>query len=152
MPDLATISTLLGSVKTATEIAKLLKDSDLSLEKAESKLKLAELISLLADAKIELSQIQSLLIEKDKEIENLKKQLNVNNNVTWDPPYYWVQNGGTKEGPYCQNCYDSENKLIRLQGNGEGYWDCKKCGNGYKDKNYKSFVGVVRTRSSWDGY
>jgi hypothetical protein len=30
--DITTVTTLLGSIKTATEIAKLIKDSDLSLQ------------------------------------------------------------------------------------------------------------------------
>lgn len=44
MPDIATISAFLGSIKTATELAKAIKGADLSLEKAETKLKMANLI------------------------------------------------------------------------------------------------------------
>ena len=62
--DIAALSSLLGSLKTATDIARFIKDSDLSLEKAETKLKLAELISALADAKIEAAKIQQLLLER----------------------------------------------------------------------------------------
>ena len=65
MTEISTISAILGSVKTATEIAKLIKDSYFSLEKAEMKLKLAELISALADAKIEISEIQELILQKE---------------------------------------------------------------------------------------
>ena len=38
MPDLATISAVFNSIKTATEIAKLIKDGSSSLEQAEVKL------------------------------------------------------------------------------------------------------------------
>ena len=62
--DLTAVSTLLGSIKTATEIAKLIKDSDVSLEKAETKLKLAELISALADAKIKVTAVQQPCLTK----------------------------------------------------------------------------------------
>jgi hypothetical protein len=68
---LISVSTLLGSIKTATEIAKLIKDSDVSLEKAETKLKLAELISALADAKIEVMEVQQALLDKDAEVRGL---------------------------------------------------------------------------------
>lgn len=44
MPDIITFAAFLGSIKTATEIAKAIKLSDSSLEKAELKLKIAELI------------------------------------------------------------------------------------------------------------
>ncbi len=60
MTDFTAIASILGSVKTATEIAKLLKNTDLSFEQAEMKLKLADIISALADARIEISEIQSV--------------------------------------------------------------------------------------------
>lgn len=62
MPDLATIGAALSSLKTATDIVKFLRSSDLSLERAE--LKLADLLSSLADAKIELIEGQDTLAEK----------------------------------------------------------------------------------------
>ncbi|MBW2022333.1 MAG: hypothetical protein JRI51_05615 [Deltaproteobacteria bacterium] len=68
MPDIATISSILTSIKTATEIAKFLKDTNISLERAETKLKLAEMVSALADARLKTAEIQELLIEKDKKM------------------------------------------------------------------------------------
>jgi len=68
MPDITAISSVSSTIKTATDIARYLKESDLSLEKAESKLKLADLVSALADAKLQISEIKELLIEKDKKI------------------------------------------------------------------------------------
>ena len=43
MPDITTIAAVLNSLKAATDIAKFLRESDLSLERAELKLKLADL-------------------------------------------------------------------------------------------------------------
>jgi hypothetical protein len=61
--DFTSVTAVLGSIKTATEIAKLIKDSDLSLEKAETKLKLADLNGTLADAKLEVVGVQQTLAE-----------------------------------------------------------------------------------------
>lgn len=153
MTDLASIASILGSVKTATEIAKLLKDSDLSLEKAEMKLKLAELISALADAKIEMAEIQSLLMEKDDRIKTLQEEKKTRSNLTYEAPYYWSINRDSKEGPFCQQCFDKNEKLIRLQGYGNGYWDCKVCGNNYKDSSFRSSGPIsVSSRSDWSDY
>jgi len=152
MTDFAIVQSILGCVKTAAEIANLLGTKNLSLEKAEFKLKLAELISLLADAKIELSEIQKILLEKDSKIQKLKDQLLVTQKVKWEAPSYWLEENEVKEGPFCQKCYDSEKKLIRLQGNGSGYWECKNCGNGYKDKTYEARVEMVRRQNRWTGY
>ncbi len=73
MTDIVTISAFLGSIKTATDIAKAIKGADLSLEKAETKLKMAELISALADAKIQAAEIQDLIQEKDERITELEE-------------------------------------------------------------------------------
>ncbi len=57
MADMAAISAALTSVKAAMELAKLLRGADLSLEKAEGKMKLAELMEALASARTELAQV-----------------------------------------------------------------------------------------------
>ena len=134
--DLTSISAALSSLKTATEIAKLIKDSDVTLEKAESKLKLAELISSLADAKIEITEIQQVLLEKDKEVRALNTQLEMRAKLSWDKPYYWLIDESRKDGPFCQHCYDKNHELIRLQGNCVGSWECKACKNRYFDNAY----------------
>jgi len=131
------ISTVLTSIKTATDIAKFIKESDASFEKAESKLKLAELISALADAKIEVTDIQQELQKKDAEITVLKEKLNVRGQLKFERPYYWRIDGSQKDGPFCQKCYDSDQKLIRLQANGVGCWECKECKSTYFDSSYK---------------
>jgi hypothetical protein len=137
MDVVTTISTVLGSVKTATDIAKLLKDSDISLEKAEAKLKLAELIGALADVKMQFADVRELLIEKDDEIRKLKDDLKVRENLVFEMPYYWIKTkDDKKDGPFCQACYDKNNKLIRLQGDGTGFWQCQVCKNSYTDSNY----------------
>ena len=73
--DIPTISAILTGVKSATEIAKYLKDSDISFEKAETKLKLADLIGALADVKMQLADVRELLIDKDEEIRKLQDEL-----------------------------------------------------------------------------
>lgn len=136
--DITTISSALSSIKTATEIAKLIKNSDNSIEQAEAKLKLAELISTLAEAKIEIAEIQQMLFEKDAEIYKLKLQISEKESFCWESPYYWRIEGDRKDGPFCQHCYDKYNEKIRLQGNanGNGWWECAACKNVFTDKSY----------------
>lgn len=151
MPDIASIASILGSIKTATEIAQLLKSSDLSLEKAELKLKLADLVSALADAKIELADVQELLSEKDQKIKELERANEVHCKLTYQAPYYWLVEQDSKDGPFCQQCYDKERVLIRLQGYGNGYWDCKTCKSNYTDSSCQSEVFSV-DRREYDPY
>jgi len=102
LPDMAYISVVLSSIKTADDIAKLLREGDVSLEKAETKLKLAELVGVLADAKLELAEVQNLLLDKDKKIMTLGQTLHTRKNVLWESPWYWCVDGGKKDGPFCQ--------------------------------------------------
>ncbi len=152
--DLTTISTALSSIKTATDIAKLIKESGLSLEKAEANLKLAELISALADAKIQIADIQQLLLDKDNELRAANERLAVKEKLQWEKPYYWLIVDNQKDGPFCQHCYDKHKELIRLQGNGEGYWDCKACKSSYTDSTWDTpSVQTVRSgRNPVTGY
>ncbi|GAC28591.1 hypothetical protein [Brumicola pallidula] len=138
MVDIAILGSALGSIKTATDIAKLIKNSGTSLEKAEVKLQIAELISSLADIKMELADVQTILIEKDQIITELRNQLNTKDSVFWSKPYYFVGQDEDKDGPFCQQCYDQEQKLIRLQGGGTNSWNCLSCKCSYRDSNYQS--------------
>lgn len=138
MVDIAILGSALGSIKTATDIAKLIKDSGTSLEKAEVKLQIAELISSLADIKMELANVQTILIEKDQDITELRNLLNTKESIVWSKPYYFVRQGEEENGPFCQRCYDSEQRLIRLQGGGTNLWKCLSCKSSYKDSNYQS--------------
>lgn len=72
MVDYTLITSAISSLKAATEIATLIKESGFLLEKAENKLKIAELLYALADANIKLAEIQQSMLEKDSVIKELK--------------------------------------------------------------------------------
>lgn len=158
MPDFATITAAVKSLKTATDIAKFLKDSDLTIEKAEIKLQLADLISSLADAKLQTADVQNLLIEKDQQIKSLNKQLKTKGSIKYDAPYYWMIDGESKDGPFCQRCYEhkNENILVRLQERDQGYWECKVCENHYTDASYSpeplAYISNSNSSIDWNGY
>lgn len=138
MVDIAILGSALGSIKTATDIAKLIKDSGSSLEQAEVKLQIAELISSLADIKMELADVQTVLIDKEQKISELEIKLKTKQSVIWSKPYYFTEKDEEKDGPFCQQCYDNEQKLIRLQGGGTKSWNCLSCKGSYRDSNYVS--------------
>lgn len=131
--DIANVATIFTSIKTATDIAKLIKDSDLSLEKAETKLKLAELISALADVKIEVVELQQVLSDKDAQLQKLQKELQIRKHLDYRDPAYWLKSESGDAGPFCQLCYDTSAKLVRLQDENNGSWRCNACKNVYHD-------------------
>lgn len=136
MPDITNISTVLSSIKSATDIAKKIKDSDLTLEKAEMKYQLAEMMNSLAEAKSEMAEIQNLLLEKDGRIRELEESLSLKGNMIWRDPVYYLKTQNGEDGPYCQQCYDNNQKAIRLQTIEEGNWVCKACGNSFFSRDY----------------
>ena len=130
--DIAAIGPLLGSLKTATDIAKFIRESDMSLEKAETKLKLAELVSALADAKLEAAEIQQAILDRDETIRQLTATAKLRAEVRWQQPCYYLPNSEGQDEPYCQNCYDSSGKLARLHTDGAGHFQCRVCKQSFK--------------------
>lgn len=76
-----------------------------------------------------------------KQITALKKKLEDKANVVFEAPFYWEIIGEHKDGPFCQQCYDNSEKLIRLQTNGGDYWQCLTCKSGYCGPNYSDNFG-----------
>jgi hypothetical protein len=147
--DISTIASVLTSIKTATDLVNFLRDSSTSLEKAEINLKLAEIINALADAKINIADIKQILIDKDEQIRKLKGQLEIKDKIVWDDPCYWLIDGEKKDGPFCQQCYDRDHQLVRLQefGSAKGRWKCLTCRNVYLDAQARSEVVDTRIRT-----
>jgi len=136
--EISAITGALSGIKAASDIAKIIKDSGTSLESAEIKFKLAELIDALADAKIEIADFKELLFKKDDEIKDLKKAISIKQKVVWKEPYYFVIDGSEEDGPFCQRCFDVETNLIRLQSPYKnGYWECTECDKNFTDSSYK---------------
>jgi hypothetical protein len=138
MVDITLISTALTSLKAATDIAKFLRESDLSLEKAELKLKLADLISSLADAKIQVVEIQEALQEKDKKIQELEDAFQSKDILVrrYDAYYNSDPNGQPVGVPYCLRCWENEHKKRQLVNDaGDRHTRiCTTCGHRYSGR------------------
>lgn len=154
--DVAAIGSLLGSLKTATDIAKFVRESSVSLERAELKMKLAELIEALANAKIEAADIQQEILDRDQRIRVLQAAAAIQAELRWVQPCYFRKNEQGTDDPYCQNCYDSTGKLSRLHTEGAGFFRCRVCKQIFKtaeraqsdkstaDAVYRGHVGKAR--------
>ena len=117
MADLATITAILSNLKVATDIAKAIRESDVSMERAELKLRLAEMIGALADAKIEVTEVQQLLSEKDEAISKLEEAFQSKDELVkrYDG-YYSINADGKPVGePYCVSCWQVRHKRYNLQ-------------------------------------
>lgn len=126
---LAEIQAPLASIKTATDIVQLIRSAELSLKEAGHKMQLADLIGALAEAKINAAEIQELILEKDRRIRELEQVADIANRLKYEAPHYWLVDGQRRDGPFCQQWWDNDRKLIRLQMTGSGLWQCKSCAN-----------------------
>lgn len=123
MPDISTITAAFSSIKTATDIVKFLRESDLSLERAELKLKLADLVSALADTKMQLVELQDMIVDKDKRINEMEDAFQTKDKIVrHNDAYYSLDDTGNPVGvPFCLRCWEVEHKkrqLVRDSENG----------------------------------
>jgi len=130
---LTAVGSVLTSIKTAIDIAKLIKESGASLEKAEVKLQVAELIGALADVKIELVEVQEIIAEKESRIAELEESLKIKANVVkYFDAYYRLNELGQPEGdPFCLHCWETEGKLRSLSHITNRHTNCPACKTTY---------------------
>ena len=138
MTEIAAISAFISSIKNATDIARVIKDAGVSLEKAEVKFKVAELIESLAEAKIQASEVKELLQEKDQKIAELEKAFSLKSKLFRDGDAYYetIEDGRPVGAPYCSYCWEANHRAIHLtQIMGSlGDWYCPACKNTYNRK------------------
>ena len=105
----------------------------IELLKKGSTIEAQEQILSLREAAIEL-QVENQ--ELKQIIKKLEQSLEKKATVKWEKPSYWTYNGDEKDGPFCQRCYDTNEKLIRLQGGKNDSWHCRECDASYYGVNY----------------
>lgn len=138
MTDITTIAAVLNSLKAATDIAKFLRESDLSLERAELKLKLADLVGALADARLELIDVQETLSEKDKLISELEDAFQSKDALVrrYDAYYHADESGNPMGVAYCLRCWENDHKKRQLVHDAKDRFTrvCTTCGHRYEGR------------------
>lgn len=89
---------------------------------------------LLDDARIALTELQQRYVTLCDENNLLKQQIKefedvlyLSRNLVFDGAVYWLITGEIKQGPFCQDCYNREGLLMRLN-DGLSCWHCTQCG------------------------
>lgn len=90
-------------------------------------------------------QLREEIVSKSDEVLRLKgenarlqRELKLSRELCYEPPYYWRVTTKGREGPFCQLCYDKDEKLIRLQSSTfkRGLWHCACCDKAFRDGGY----------------
>jgi len=90
--------------------------------------------------------LQEENLELKSKIKELEEKLAKKEEVVWEQPFYWVNKGDLKDGPFCQKCYDSEDKLIRLQTMESGAWRCNSCDTLFFEDSYNPTGSSIKPR------
>ena len=131
--EIASTVAIISGITKVIDTINGLRNSSSPLKKAEMELQFVNIVSKLVDAKVEISNVQQQSLEKEQQINALKEQISMKGSTQFEAPFYWVIDGSTRNGPYCQACYDEHNKYIRLYNYKENWWQCKTCKNTYED-------------------
>jgi len=83
--------------------------------------------------------LQEKNLELEEKIRELERTQAIDENLEFDGSVYWqILPDHDKDGPYCQRCYDVNDKLIRLQshfyvlkGKRVDSWRCAECKSSY---------------------
>jgi len=90
----------------------------------------------------------NLKLQKENRV--LKQAAEIKGKLIYEAPFYWLVDGDKRDGPYCQKCYDDNQKLIRLQLLGKGLWECKTCDNDYTDSDYNEPSSIKKHFDPFD--
>src|SRR5690606_1500344 len=108
------------------------------IERAELKLKVADLIGALADVKLELVELQDTFASKDQKIKELEVAFENRNTLVrnYDAYYKADTNGNAVGSPYCLRCWESDHKQRMLVHDAKEYRNrlCTSCGHKYEGR------------------
>ena len=139
--DITSITSAYTAIKSIKEIGSNILESRIDSEVKE---KISDTMSKLGDIQDTLFFIREELIKTQDENYELKNEVRILNekladkkNVDYFEPLYWkVIDEEKKDGPFCQRCFDVDDKLVRVQGNDNDEWSCRECNSYYRGKNY----------------
>jgi hypothetical protein len=133
-----TFESITASIGVAANIAKALISADRTYDKAELKLKLADLMVSLADARSEIATMKEDFYGLSEELNETKRKLAFAGTMEFKAPYYWNVASRPKDGPFCATCWDGRSHLaVRLYEAQPGYWQCHTCKNTVEDERYR---------------
>ncbi|MFV3408914.1 hypothetical protein ACNH6C_09930 [Bdellovibrio bacteriovorus] len=120
-------------------LTKNLKDLDIKMNEATLKGQLIDLHLAVVELKGSVLELKNENLEKEMKITELQAQLNQKVDMSWEDPFYFKKSAdGKKDGPFCQQCYDSKSTIVRLPkpDSDNPWYTCKTCTSSYNNPNY----------------
>ena len=126
------------------ELVKLIRNSGSSLEKAELRFKMADLVEALADLKMQLAAVQEDMAGRDKRILELEGAFEVKDELRRvNDAYYRVGADGKQHGPpRCMRCWEVDKvqrSVVHSAERGLGSI-CPACKSTYRNSHTGTFI------------
>lgn len=101
------------------------------------------------DALQKLLEMQKRIDELETTNKGLRERLEVKESLVAERNMYWSEKDGKRDGPFCTNCWDSEQKLMRLHKSiTHSGIQCPKCKIWTVDPAAQQFRPVNHRRNS----
>jgi hypothetical protein len=97
-----------------------------------------ELFKKLVSFQSDISALQEENYNLKETVRNIREKIKLKGKIVYEKPFYWIKEDDKKDGPYCQKCYDSNDKRIHLQDEGNDTWRCLNCQSYFRGPNYVS--------------
>lgn len=128
--DQLTITAAVTAGHHAVSLLKGVTEAIKASGKSEALNDLIELQVVLLDVLSKQQELVAQFAQAQARIKELEAEIKHTNALTFDGEVYWLRDGDKKEGPFCQKCYDKDDKLVRLlPGQDLNYlkWHCSVC-------------------------
>lgn len=104
-------------------------DEIMDLIKRGATLEAQEKIIELREAVLELREENFALQER---IKKLEEQLKIKGQRVFERGVYWLVDGSSRTGPFCQRCLDVDEKFVRLhESQDHRWWMCEGCNKSF---------------------
>ena len=73
-------------------------------------------------------------LELKQELLDIKGKQQLEDNMIFEEPYFYLVDGDSKEGPFCPKCWQKDEKKCRVVKTPESYSfsaECQVCGQGF---------------------
>lgn len=130
----------LAQGKAAYDALKAVIAAGKAWDEAEYKLKLANLAGQIQEMRSALLEAQESDRTKELRILELEGRLKFKGTMKYEAPFYLsIGADGERDGPFCQKCWDADEKPIRLQHVNHGRWHCAECKNRFDTEERKRY-------------
>lgn len=127
--------TVLDRIKSIAKTVKQIDDIELYSQILDLQGQIMELLQQNNDLRTQLDELQS--------------KLKIKENLTFRDNAYWIENSEQVDGPFCSNCWDTKQIMVRLLDHQNGLRICPNCKNKISTEGIDFDLGPLTINNLW---